>query len=460
MSNNSKQQHTTKAGIQHMVVLFFLSIIVFSALFFVVVPRTMEGFVVMLFSPSADAQAKELDWVHFADNTHASTKRGLNIPEGTEIKREYINEEYLLDFSNKERRVYKEGSTSEYEHGYAKGRWEWYSKAPLLGEHAIILEPLIAFAAVSFIISLALAFVLTAFLPSNIGLMSANFENTIDDIRVKLRLQTGFDDTVIDLLVMPDDILISKEVSEVRRAFRLVWDRTLTEDMSTSFQSMRFDDVFNEDINFVYFRNSLLYNRIKEFFSDFVLVEIQDLKYALLWQRNHLHFLKGFRLFMAHHFCEKYQNMVTGLAYGGAALLIVSIGIRGIKFIPPTKPSLMVFAISVEFTMLSLLALTLVYTESEERMDKMMKKMEDANRSQLEALRGQQADIHQLSSALVGQTADIIKSRVESAIEDYMTSGDNVQKVVAEEIAKKIIFSVRDEQASNYNRAYVSESKR
>ena len=63
-----------------------------------------------------------------------------------------------------------------------------------------------------------------------------------------------------------------------------------------------------------------------------------------------------------------------------------------------------------------------MYTEEEERMDKMLKKMEDANRSQLEVLRSQQYDIHQLSGVLVGQSAEIIKSRVERAIAEYMTS--------------------------------------
>jgi hypothetical protein len=147
---------------------------------------------------------------------------------------------------------------------------------------------------------------------------------------------------------------------------------------------------------------------------------------------------------MSHHITEKYQNLVTGMAYGGAAFLIVAVGIRGLKFIPAAKPSFILLAIFLEFTMLSLLAFTLIYTEEEERMDKMLKKMEDANRSQLEALRGQQTDIHQLANALVGQTAEIIKNRVEVAIEQYMTSGDKVQQIIAQEIANKIIFGLRE----------------
>jgi hypothetical protein len=94
--------------------------------------------------------------------------------------------------------------------------------------------------------------------------------------------------------------------------------------------------------------------------------------------------------------------------------------------------------------MLALLAITLIYTEEEERMDKMLKKMEDANRSQLEELQKQSFDMHQLSNVLVGQSADIIKNRVERAISEYMTSDDNIKKVVAEEISEKIMIGLRD----------------
>jgi cell fate (sporulation/competence/biofilm development) regulator YlbF (YheA/YmcA/DUF963 family) len=74
----------------------------------------------------------------------------------------------------------------------------------------------------------------------------------------------------------------------------------------------------------------------------------------------------------------------------------------------------------------------------------MLKKMEDASRSQLEIMRGQQYDIHQLTNALVGQTADIIKKRVEQSITEYMTSGDAMQSAIADEIGKKIMRSIKE----------------
>jgi len=94
--------------------------------------------------------------------------------------------------------------------------------------------------------------------------------------------------------------------------------------------------------------------------------------------------------------------------------------------------------------MLSMLSITLIYTEEEERMDRMLKKMEDANKSQLEALRSQQYDIHQLTSVLVGQSAEIIKSRVEKAISEYLTSDDHVKRMIAEEISQKILIGLKE----------------
>jgi hypothetical protein len=278
-----------------------------------------------------------------------------------------------------------------------------------------------------------------------LGLIAILFDRQIEDTKVKIRLQTGFTDQIVDLLTLPDDKLAEKDFDEVKGAFRLVWNRTTVEDMDGGFRQAKFEDFFHDDINVVEFRNNTLYSRIKEFFSDFLVKEILDTKSSYQWRRNHFAIFKGLRLYMSHHITEKYQNLVTGMAYGGAAFLIVAVGIRGLKFIPSTKPSFILLAIFLEFTMLSLLSFTLIYTEEEERMDKMLKKMEDANRSQLEALRSQQTDIHQLANALVGQTADIIKTRVEKSIEQYMTSGDKVQQVIATEVARKIIFGLRED---------------
>lgn len=444
MANKSFSSKNKKynLGAQHVFLFLAMSAVFFFFIFFNLLPGSMAGAVVSLFSPTQEMQER-IGFAKFDGLTWASVSKEIESEvAGREISKEYINREYIFDFSFKER--------NSEEHGYFKGAYEFIAKAPKLGEEPIILEPILGFAVISMVFAVVIALLLSMFMPSSIGFMAALFDRQIDNVKVKLRLQTGFSDSIIDLLIMPDDQLANQDYNDVRSAFRLIWDRTITEDIASPFQSSRFDDVFDDDTDLILFRNNAIYNRIKEFFSEFVVTEIEDTKGGMYWRRNRLYFTKGLRLYMAHHFTEKYSNVVTGLAYGGAAFLIIAVGIRGLKFIPATKPSFILLAITLEFAMLSLLAFTLIYTEEEERMDKMLKKMEDANRSQLEALRGQQADIHQLSNALVGQTADIIKQRVEKAIEEYMTSGDNVQKMVAEEISKKILFGLREEKPQTY----------
>lgn len=439
----SKAQFSTKAkkykiGMPHIVVWGAMVVAFFLLFQFQLIPVGISQFVVKLFEPSGD-QREKIGFVKFEGLVWASTSLDNEAKlqgKQVEISRELINREYIFDFTFKAR--------TEKEHGYVKSSTEFYAKSPLLGENAIILEPWVAFWFLSLIFSLVLASWISMFMPSSIGLMAVLFDRQIDATKVKLRLQTGFSDDIIELLIMPDDKLREKELNEVRGAFRTIWERTITDEGSSPYQSTRFEDVFDEDTDIVFFRNEAIYTRIKEYFSDFVLKEIIDTKNGLIWRRNRYHFLHGLRLYMSHHFTEKYANFVTGLAYGGAALLIVAVGIRGLKFIPASRPSIILLAIILEFTMLSLLAFTLIYTEEEERMDKMLKKMEDANRSQLEALRSQQADIHQLTNALVGQTSEIIRNRVEKSIQEFVTSGDHIQKMIAEQIARNILIGLRE----------------
>lgn len=432
-----------KVGIQHTLVTAILVVILFIFFQYQLIPIGISSFVVPLFEPTGEKQEK-MGWVKFNGLVWASTskdKEALYQGKNVEVKKDYINREYIFDFTYQER--------NEKEHGYVKGKNEFYAKSDILGEYPIILEPWVGFWWIALVMALAIAMFVSMIMPSSVGFLALLFERQIDNTKIKIRLQTGFTDEVVEFLTMPDDKLPDMDRMDAEKAFRKVWERTLSEAEMTAKQTITFDDIFDDDTDVVRFRNDALYNRIKEFFSDFVVKEIEDTKNGLLWRRNHLLFGKGLRLYMSHHFTEKYSNNVTGMAYGGAAFLIVAVGIRGLKFIPATKPSFILLAIFLEFTMLMLLAFTLFYTEEEERMDKMLKKMEDANRSQLETLKGQQADIHQLANALVGQTSEVIKARVEDTISEYLSSGDNVQKVVAEEIAKKILIGLRDNQPAH-----------
>ena len=190
------------------------------------------------------------------------------------------------------------------------------------------------------------------------------------------------------------------------------------------------------------FRNELLFLRIREFFSDFVVKEIQDTISAQEWEKNQFLIFKALRLYMSHHFTEGYSNTVTGLAYFGAAILIIIIGIRGLKFIPATRPSLILGAIFLEGAMLALMAFTLLYTQEEERMDRMLKKMEDANRNQLETLEDVSKDMHKVAVALVEGNSEMIKQKVHQAVSEYLSDEKNIQGELAKEIGDIVLRAI------------------
>ena len=435
--SGNKTLKEVKVGAQHYIVMLFMIVLFFILFQFSIIPNAMSAFVRMLFAPYGE-QLEKIGYVQFNDGVYASVPKDNENQsyKNTDISGDVINAEYIFDFTFKER--------TKEKHGYVKAANEFYAKAPKLGDYAIIIEPWVALWLLSLVASLVISLLISSILPTSIGYWAALIYNNINGTKIKLRLQTGLSDDVVDLLVMPDEQLRNRDINDVRSKFRIVWERTTNDDIGSSLNYIKFDDVFDNDTDIVHFRNVILYKRIKEFYSDFLLVEIEDTKNGIIWSGNHLHMMKGIRLYMSHHFCEKYSNTVTGMAYGGAGFLIVSVGIRGLKFIPSDKPSFILLAIILEFSMLMLMAITLIYTESEERMDKIMKKMEDANKSSLEAQRAQQADIHMLTNALVGQTAEIIKNRVENAIEEYMTSDNEIERKIGEAIADKVLVGLKD----------------
>jgi len=427
----------------------FVQIIIAAAIFFSVtyltfyefIPSGSANFVVPLFKPSGD-DSEKIGFVNFDEGGSALVFASVakakedELKEGKTISKKAINKEYIFDFTFQER--------ISKVHGYVKSDSEFYVKAPPLGEHAIILEPYIGFTIIAVVIGFVIMMTLTMIFPARIGIMAALFEETIHHTKTKIRLQTGFSEEIVEILTLPNKQLRAIDRNKLESAFRVVWKRTITESEMESDHRIMFDDVWDDEMDEVKFRNEGLYTRIREYYSEFVETEIADCRDGRVWKNNTLLIGKGIRLYMAHHFSHKFANNVTGMAYGGAAVLIIAVGIRGLKFIPANKPSFILFAIFLEFALLSLMAVTLFYTEEEERTDKMLKRMEDANRSQLTTLKAQKEDIHSLANALVGQQSDIIKSRVENAISDYMTSGDQVQRQIATSIAEKIVFNLAD----------------
>lgn len=105
--------------------------------------------------------------------------------------------------------------------------------------------------------------------------------------------------------------------------------------------------------------------------SPYTVEDLKVLKRALIWlESGFMHKImninRGLTMYMRFYFTEKYSNTVLGLVYLGAAFLIIIIGLRGLKFIPSTQPSLVFFALGLEFSMLITYAFTLIFTRQEE----------------------------------------------------------------------------------------------
>lgn len=124
--------------------------------------------------------------------------------------------------------------------------------------------------------------------------------------------------------------------------------------------------------------NTRLLARREDINIDSVQSEIENINRAQRYLDGKGKWSHGLGMYMKYHFVEEYANKVQGAAYAGAAFLIIVIGIRGLKFIPAERPSPILFALGVEFSLLALLAITLIYTEEEERTDRILKQMVDA----------------------------------------------------------------------------------
>ncbi len=62
---------------------------------------------------------------------------------------------------------------------------------------------------------------------------------------------------------------------------------------------------------------------------------------------------------------KKYENNVQGLAYLGAGILILFIGLRGLQIIGKNDPLFIILPLEIEFTIISLLGLLIFYKPDE-----------------------------------------------------------------------------------------------
>lgn len=164
--------------------------------------------------------------------------------------------------------------------------------------------------------------------------------------------------------------------------------------------------------------------------------EIKAINAAQAYLAGKGSWLSGLNTYMRFHFVEEYSNKVQGMAYGGAAFLIIVVGIRGLKFIPANKPSFILFALGVEFTMLVLLATTMIFTEEEERTDRILKQMVDAVKGgKKRAELAPEPEVPQLSR---GDYEAMVRQQMDKKILEVMSNKDDdaLRRIALDLVAK------------------------
>lgn len=316
-----------------------------------------------------------------------------------------VEAEFIMDMTGNEVRS-EEGK----EGGYTKPAGSWVIKAEKLGEEPIEIMPELTFGVFSLFFGFIFAVIATAMLPAPIGYVSNKMEREIEHTIDRIDEQTG-------------DKISREEIERITAA-------NSRDDLTP----------------------------IEKEFGPVIVNEINDVRQGNRWKRNKLLVTKGLRLYMTRHFAERYSNNVQGFAYGGAAILIVIIGIRGLKFIPPTQPSILLAAIALEFTMLLLLATTLFYTEEEQRMDKLIRDLEESSEGQkyelinlvrtsqqqqrdlasmVDYIQRQTENLQKMADALTGANREYIIQVAQRAVAEYVTKETSIEiteKVIRERI--------------------------
>lgn len=98
--------------------------------------------------------------------------------------------------------------------------------------------------------------------------------------------------------------------------------------------------------------------------------DLKNIQKVLKWSSSSavyqfFNILTSVKFYLRFYFTDRYSNVVLGLVYIGAAVLIIIIGMRGLKFIPSSQPSLVFFALGLEFSVLLTYAFTVIYSRND-----------------------------------------------------------------------------------------------
>lgn len=392
--------------------------IIFSLLYLFIVPRLVEQFALTNLKPS-DTQVMNFNGVFASPSSEGARLLGTS----PEVSRSLTSGDFILDLTPQQRFVEK--------NGYAKEAGEWYVKTPVIGEEAIIISPLIALPILLFTFAITFVLLFSFVLPPSIGVLSALTKRSIRQTRMNLHLQTGLSDEDLDVLCLPDKELIqlaSSEPHRVERSITALWE-IVAHTENTSSESFR--PSLLKASSYALFRTYCM-QRMAEAISPNVAASMGNLRAVQTWDKNKLRFYAAFRLFMEESFVPRFGNVVSGLAYGGAAFLIVSVGLRGLRFIPASRPSVLLATISLEFAFLLLLGVTLAFQREEA--------------SSVESLKRIEHGMTGVSNVISSVDTSVIQRVLQEAAAEYARTPDMQNRVFAS-IADKALDAIRAQPA-------------
>ncbi|MBU3741611.1 MAG: hypothetical protein FGM24_04925 [Candidatus Kapabacteria bacterium] len=199
------------------------------------------------------------------------------------------------------------------------------SKIVRLPRAEYVFQPVIALGPLVAVGGLVVASLLTALLPAGVGFIRQKIEREILNALDRLAWAQYGEHTADEIKRLVKDIT----VADIRRLHDLA-----------DIYGVRFTDL-------ELLRNAV---RWREGTGIQKLLRVHD----------------GIKFYMREYFTDRYANAVLGFVYIGAAVLIIVIGLRGLKFIPGSDPSIVLGALGLEFTLLITYAVVLMYGRVEE----------------------------------------------------------------------------------------------
>lgn len=237
--------------------------------------------------------------------------------------------------------------------------WSVLAFPDTAGETEYWFNPLLALFPIIFAAGIIAGVYITAILPQKIGFMRQKIEREIINFLDRIsRIKYG-EHTESELREIVDEIL----TADVRQL------HDYAEDYGVSFE------------------------------------ELDILRDALKWREGGLfykilHIQDAIQYYLRMYYTQKYGNAILGWVYVGAAVLIIIIGVRGLKFIPASSPSIILFALALEFVMLIFYAITVIYSKQDDAPDNHAPQMQN---SQPVSALGNAAEVENLLKVFIAK---------------------------------------------------------